>query len=770
MLSDFSFLKRYKSRTRKSVLLSLILSNLFILLVPMAMGFFLYAKVESAMKGNAEKYNLAMLEQLRLSMDSHLNGMDILSQQVVLNPKLNYLLNVSDVDGTEKSGFIDFIRNYLDQYRKSTGSFIEGFYIYFKNSDTIVSSGAMADPATYYEAHQKQQVADYETWYGNILNGYHNREFIHLEGDVIAYVQSLPISDVTDVKGTFVILLNGSQVKEMFSQIESVNESSIYILDRNNRLVLGTGGDLPEEVSRLPAKQSGLIESDINGTHSMISYTSSNPYGLKYISVTPMDTFMQRVNQIKTWALAVLALCLIGGVSAVLTASYRSYSPIKRMVNSIVQSNKTGRTPFENEFDFITKTIESSLLKEQDLLDKLSQQMPVIRANFLARLLRGHVEADETGDRQQSLQLSDIEFVSNHFAVLLVHIEDIARFTIEQTERQWVLSRFIIANIGEDITNVHHKGYSVELDRDRLAILVNFRKERVGLEMNDLERMAESLKHVIIERFKIFVTIAVSNIHEGIDRIGDCWIEAQTAADYTIVKGKSQIIYYRDIREVVGKHYYYPLETEVRLVNFVKSGDTQSVAKLLDDIYTMNFISNSITPELGKLLFFNIISTYLKIINTVSPNHTDFLGENFDPIQQLFTYQTADEIHGKAKHLYDRLTVTFQKGLTDRGTQMFQDIVGLIESHLSNSSLGLPFIAEHLNVTPQYVSSFFKKYSGQNITDYITRQRIDKAKRLLEETHLANAQIAEMVGYTSTVVFIRSFKKLEGVTPGKYRD
>lgn len=37
------------------------------------------------------------------------------------------------------------------------------------------------------------------------------------------------------------------------------------------------------------------------------------------------------------------------------------------------------------------------------------------------------------------------------------------------------------------------------------------------------------------------------------------------------------------------------------------------------------------------------------------------------------------------------------------------------------------------------------------------------------DSSIKNAQLAQMVGYTNDVVFIRAFKKLEGVTPGKYR-
>jgi YesN/AraC family two-component response regulator len=97
-------------------------------------------------------------------------------------------------------------------------------------------------------------------------------------------------------------------------------------------------------------------------------------------------------------------------------------------------------------------------------------------------------------------------------------------------------------------------------------------------------------------------------------------------------------------------------------------------------------------------------------------------------------------------------------------------MVALVDRSLGDPNLGLAMIADRFRMTPQYVSTFFKKNQGQNLLDYMTRKRIDTAKGLMDNKDLTIAQIAQMVGYNNDVVFIRAFKKLEGVTPGKYRE
>lgn len=58
---------------------------------------------------------------------------------------------------------------------------------------------------------------------------------------------------------------------------------------------------------------------------------------------------------------------------------------------------------------------------------------------------------------------------------------------------------------------------------------------------------------------------------------------------------------------------------------------------------------------------------------------------------------------------------------------------------------------------------------GMGVSDYIRICRLEKAKRMLEETEKPVAQIAAEVGFQDANFFTRSFKRAEGVTPKDYR-
>ena len=57
----------------------------------------------------------------------------------------------------------------------------------------------------------------------------------------------------------------------------------------------------------------------------------------------------------------------------------------------------------------------------------------------------------------------------------------------------------------------------------------------------------------------------------------------------------------------------------------------------------------------------------------------------------------------------------------------------------------------------------------EKIWDYVTRLRIEYAKRLLQNTDKTNYEISNLIGYKSEYHFSRKFKKLVGISPSQFR-
>ena len=83
--------------------------------------------------------------------------------------------------------------------------------------------------------------------------------------------------------------------------------------------------------------------------------------------------------------------------------------------------------------------------------------------------------------------------------------------------------------------------------------------------------------------------------------------------------------------------------------------------------------------------------------------------------------------------------------------------------------ISLGQVAKAVNTSTFYFCKLFKKATGLNFTDYVSRVRIEKAKNLLLNQNLRVSEIAYEVGFQSLTHFNRVFKRIIGESPTEYR-
>ena len=83
--------------------------------------------------------------------------------------------------------------------------------------------------------------------------------------------------------------------------------------------------------------------------------------------------------------------------------------------------------------------------------------------------------------------------------------------------------------------------------------------------------------------------------------------------------------------------------------------------------------------------------------------------------------------------------------------------------------IGLSKLAGQVGLSPHYFSLLFKRAFGVSPYRYILSMRIDRAKRLLSERHMAISQIALELGFADQSHFTKVFKTFVGATPRQYR-
>ena len=96
---------------------------------------------------------------------------------------------------------------------------------------------------------------------------------------------------------------------------------------------------------------------------------------------------------------------------------------------------------------------------------------------------------------------------------------------------------------------------------------------------------------------------------------------------------------------------------------------------------------------------------------------------------------------------------------------------GLIDQHLDGEEgrVRLRLVAKELGMSYSHFSRAFKQSLGMSPSDYIAARRIERARRLLQETDFPISEIALRSGFSSQSHFTTSFRRLTGVTPRSFR-
>jgi two-component system response regulator YesN len=88
-----------------------------------------------------------------------------------------------------------------------------------------------------------------------------------------------------------------------------------------------------------------------------------------------------------------------------------------------------------------------------------------------------------------------------------------------------------------------------------------------------------------------------------------------------------------------------------------------------------------------------------------------------------------------------------------------------------SDQITLSVIAESFRINANYLSGLFKKETGINFNDYLTKIRINAAKKFLKSNQNYKVyEIAYMSGYPNERYFAKIFKNITGLTPLEYRN
>ena len=209
---------------------------------------------------------------------------------------------------------------------------------------------------------------------------------------------------------------------------------------------------------------------------------------------------------------------------------------------------------------------------------------------------------------------------------------------------------------------------------------------------------------------------------------------------------------------------------ENNLMAAVANGQQQKADLLLSSISSIPFerrLSDPVRDLKNHSIITNTLLRKAAEQGGVPPVYLDRISSDFArQIEQQSTYNALTALMGNMLHSYCRLV---RKHSMKQYSPLVQKAITCIDAELS-SNLSLQNLAKRLNVSGSYLSTVFKKETGQTVTGYINYKRIRHAMHLLSSTGLQVQTISQHCGILDIHYFSKLFKKVTGLTPKEYRE
>lgn len=409
----------------------------------------------------------------------------------------------------------------------------------------------------------------------------------------------------------------------------------------------------------------------------------------------------------------------------------------------------------------IRKKLDERFKEKQYLTkikDQLYQSLPLLRERYLNTLV-----CNPGGKEATEVRLRFLELPLDKGSYVVCAIEpDFGSIEAEDVD----IYSFAMKNIVWESIGTPHLVFSDQLGR----IIVLFSLSALSPEVEPRHMILEILS-AIQKSIELFLdksaTFGIGTTVSSISELYFSYSEALAALEckYTLGKGRIYNIYDLDYRE---SEFIYPFDDFNEFLVHVKSCQT---ALLLADLAAIseNLKSRKASPANIKIVFIQLVTELLKLlVETLEiPQETWSFGLSlYSKIDKL---RTMDEIKEAILTFANKVVQCLSEAMTNSSKSLVFKAMEYIRNNYGSEDLSLDTTASHIAVSSGYLSALFKKESGINFSDYLTKIRMEKAMELLRTTDLKTYQIAYNIGFSNPHYFSISFKKHTGKTPSEFK-
>lgn len=205
-------------------------------------------------------------------------------------------------------------------------------------------------------------------------------------------------------------------------------------------------------------------------------------------------------------------------------------------------------------------------------------------------------------------------------------------------------------------------------------------------------------------------------------------------------------------------------EEEIRLLRrLLKSGDVKKALNVVREIF-----ENDSSIHI-RMVYTELMRILARVCMKNSGGKVlSLLGTQYMSGAIIDEFEDREEL---VESLCRTITLAMKEWNTD-ATDMHSivhHVKQYIDDNFSLEDIGTNYLAKEFCISEGYLSTSFNREYEISLSKYITKLRINYAKKLLKETQLGICEVAKECGFRSISYFMRRFKECVGVTANEFR-
>lgn len=381
-----------------------------------------------------------------------------------------------------------------------------------------------------------------------------------------------------------------------------------------------------------------------------------------------------------------------------------------------------------------------------------------LRNVFLGKLVRGEVY----GDAAAAAQEHGISLRAGPYCVMVVSLDRYGEMVLSRSEQEIGLIKFALENIIEELLG--RDGWFFALDEQRFAVLLagSSLKER-DFRLETARRFVDNARRYAKESLTVASGLAVHSPGQ----ISESYSQAVKALDRKFYYEMERVFLYDPDDRDEGDGADGFAWDDSALLAAIRDGQPERIKLATDGLFVQQ---DRYSASLDQLKHRTML-TIIRMAKLTEENHGEwqaFYTGKFRELEQIFRHGDIQRLKAFIGAIALEIGGGLEAGRTRKTESRIREIVEHIDKHY-HTDLNLKELSKLFYINAVYLGQLFKKETGEFFNDYINKVRIREACRLLEETGLTAAEIAERAGYKYVDHFYRHFKQIHGMSPGEYR-